>query len=84
MRIDKYLKVARVLKKREIAKELAINNRLFVNGKVVKASYEIKINDIIKIEFGNRIIKIKVLEIRENASKQDALSMYEIVEEGNE
>lgn len=83
MRIDKYLKVARVLKKREIGKELALNNRLFVNDKAVKAAYEVKVGDKIKIEFGNRIIKIRVLDIRENASKQDALSMYEVVEEGN-
>ena len=83
MRIDKYLKVARVLKKREIGKELASNSRLFVNDKAVKAAYEVKIGDKIKIEFGNRIIKIRVLDIRENASKQDALSMYEVVEEAN-
>ena len=81
MRIDKYLKVARILKKRTVAKELALNDRLFVNNRVVKASYEVKIGDEIIIQFGHRTFKIKVLEIKENASKQEALSMYEVVEE---
>lgn len=81
MRIDKYLKVARILKKRTIGKELALNGRLFANGRPIKASYEVKIGDLIEIEFGHRIFTIKVLEVLENASKQDALSMYEVVEE---
>lgn len=81
MRIDKYLKVARILKKRTVGKELAINGRLFANGKPIKASYEVKYGDLIEIQFGHRIFKIRVLDIRENASKQDALSMYEVVEE---
>ena len=81
MRIDKYLKVARILKKRTVGKELALNGRLFANGRPIKASYEVKIGDLIEIEFGHRIFTIKVLEVLENASKQDALSMYEVVEE---
>lgn len=81
MRIDKYLKVARILKKRTVGKELALNSRLFVNNKAVKAAYEVKIGDIIEIQFGHRTFKIRVLDILENASKQDALSMYEVVEE---
>ena len=84
MRIDKYLKVARILKKRTIAKELALNSRLLINDKIAKASSEIKINDIITIEFGHRIFKVRVLDIRENASKQDALAMYEVIEETKE
>ncbi len=81
MRIDKYLKVARILKRRPVAKELALNERLFINDKMAKASSEIKVGDIIKIEFGHRTIKFKVLEVKENASKQEALEMYEVVEE---
>lgn len=81
MRIDKYLKVARILKKRTIGKELAINNRLLINGRLAKASSEIKPNDVITIEFGHRTFKVRVIEIRENASKQDALGMYEVIEE---
>lgn len=81
MRIDKYLKVSRILKKRTVGKELAINERLLINGRVAKASSEVKVGDIITIEFGHRTFKVKVLEIKENASKADALNMYEVVEE---
>lgn len=83
MRIDKYLKVARILKKRTVGKELALNSRLFINDKQVKASHEVKVGDLVEIQFGHRSFKIKVLEVRENASKQDALAMYEVVEETN-
>jgi len=83
MRIDKYLKVARILKKRTVGKELAIENRLYINGKAVKPAHEVKIGDEITIEFGHRSFKIKVLDIKQNASKQEALSLYEVVEEIN-
>ena len=81
MRIDKYLKVARVLKRRAVGKELADNQRLFINGRPAKAAAEVKVNDEIVIAFGHRTIKIRVLEIREQASKQDALAMYEVLAE---
>lgn len=81
MRIDKYLKVARILKKRTVAKELALNERLLINDKVAKASSEVKPLDIVTIVFGHRTFKVRVLEVRENASKQDALGMYEVIEE---
>lgn len=81
MRIDKYLKVSRILKKRTVGKELADNDRLFINGRVAKASSEVKVNDVIKIVFGHREFIVRVLEIKENASKQEALSMYEVIEE---
>lgn len=81
MRIDKYLKVARILKRREVGKQLALNERLFINDRVAKPSSEVKIDDIIKIEFGHREIVIKVLEIRESASKEQAFKMYEVIEE---
>lgn len=81
MRIDKYLKVARILKKRTVGKELALNGRLLINDRVAKASSEVRQGDIITIEFGHRSFKVRVLEVRDNASKQDALSMYEVIEE---
>ena len=81
MRIDKYLKVARILKRRTVAKELALNDRLFINDRTAKASSEVKPGDVITIEFGHRSFRVKVLEIRDNASKQDALGMYEVIEE---
>lgn len=81
MRIDKFLKVARILKKREVGKQLALNQRLFINDRVAKPSSEVKAGDIVKIEFGHREIIIRVLEIRLSASKQDAFKMYEVIEE---
>jgi len=81
MRLDKFLKVARILKRRVIAKELAENDRLFLNDRLAKASSEVKIGDVIKIIFGQRIIVIRVLGISENANKQDACSLYEVIEE---
>ena len=84
MRIDKYLKVARILKKREIGKKLALSERLFINDKAAKPSSEVKIGDIVKIEFGHREITVRVLDVKMTASKQEAFSMYEVIEERNE
>ena len=84
MRIDKYLKTARVLKRREVAKQLALNERLLINDKTAKPSSEVREGDIVKIIFGHREITIKVLEVREHASKQDAFEMYEVLEEKKE
>lgn len=83
MRIDKYLKVSRILKKREVGKQLALNDRLFINGRLAKASSEVEVGDIVKIIFGHREITIRVLDIKEVASKQEAFAMYEVVEENN-
>ena len=80
MRIDKYLKVARVLKRREVGKQLALNERLYINGKLAKPSSEVNVGDVVKIVFGHREMSIKVLEIRASASKQEAFSMYEVIE----
>ena len=84
MRIDKYLKVARILKRRVVGKELAESERLFINGRSAKAASEVKPGDEVLIVFGHREIRIRILEVRMNASKQEALGMYEIIEEKNE
>ena len=81
MRIDKYLKVARVLKRREVGKELALNERLFINEKVAKPSSEVKVGDKVRIIFGNRQISIEVLDVRMSASKEEAFGMYKVIEE---
>ena len=81
MRIDKYLKVARILKKRSIAKQLAEEERLFINNRIAKAASEVKIGDEIRVVFGHRDISIRVLDIKEQISKQEAFSLYEIIEE---
>lgn len=81
MRIDKYLKVSRVIKRRTVAKEVANHERILVNDRAVKASYQVKIGDIITIEFGNKIIKIKVLSLQESTKKVDAVEMFELISE---
>lgn len=81
MRIDKYLKVARILKRRVVAKELAEEGRLFLNKRQAKAGNEVKIGDEITIVFGHREISIRILDIKEQVSKQEALSLYEVIEE---
>ena len=73
MRIDKYLKVARLIKRRSVANEACDQGRITVNGRVVKASYDVKENDIIEIK---RIIKVQVMAIAEHVLKNDASSLY--------
>ena len=81
MRLDKYLKVSRIIKRRTIAKEVADNGRIFINDKVAKSSTKLTIDDIISIHFGNKIVVIKVLELQESTKKEDAKNMFEILEE---
>ena len=84
MRIDKFLKVARILKRRETGKQLALNQRLYINDRPAKAASEVKEGDMIRIVFGHREILVRVLEIRTSASKEQAFGMYEVVEEKKE
>lgn len=79
MRIDKYLKVSRLIKRRAVANEACDQGRITVNGKVVKASYDVKENDIIEIKLGERIIKVRVADIKEHVLKNDACALYEVI-----
>lgn len=79
MRIDKYLKVSRLIKRRAVANEACDQGRITVNGKVVKASYDVKENDIIEITLGERVIKVKVTAIAEHVLKNDASSLYTVI-----
>ena len=81
MRIDKYLKVTRIIKRRTLAKEATEANRILVNDRLVKPSYQLKLNDIITIEFGNKEVKIKVVSLDPLTKKADSSSMYELVSE---
>ncbi len=81
MRIDKYLKVSRIIKRRQVAKELADNDRIFINDKLAKASSEIKIGDEILIVFGNKKITVKVLDLKEQVNKENANLLFEIIKE---
>ena len=81
MRIDKFLKVARVLKRRTAAKELADHHRIVINGKTAKPSTEVKEYDIVEIVFGHRQLTIKILAIAGQTRKGDAGMMYEVLDE---
>ncbi len=81
MRLDKYLKVARVLKRRSVSKELADQERVIVNGRRAKPSTDVKVNDIITVEFGNRELTIKVLDTPKQVSKKEATLVFEVLEE---
>lgn len=81
MRIDKYLKVSRLIKRRTVANEACDGGRISVNGKVVKASYDVKVGDEMEIRFGSRALKIRVTDIREQVGKSDASTLYEVVPE---
>ncbi|HHU06541.1 MAG TPA: RNA-binding S4 domain-containing protein [Clostridiales bacterium] len=76
MRLDKYLKVSRLIKRRTVANEACDNGRVLVNGRPAKASYEVKIGDIIEIQFGQRTLKVEVLAVSEHVLKSDAPAMY--------
>ena len=80
MRLDKYLKVSRVIKRRTLANEVADAGRVLVNGKPAKASYPVKIGDIIEVTFGNRPVKIRVLSDVEQKGKDVAREMFEVIE----
>ena len=76
MRLDKYLKVSRLIKRRTVANEACDAGRVIVNGKAARASYEVKCGDVIEIHFGARDVKVEVLEITETSKKDEAAGMY--------
>ncbi len=80
MRLDKYLKVSRIIKRRTIANEACDAGRVIVNGKPARASYDIKVGDVIEISFGTRGFKAEVLTVAETVKKDDAAAMYKIIE----
>ena len=81
MRLDKYLKVSRILKRRTVANELADNGRVMINGKVAKPSAAVEPGDELEVVFGNRRLKVKVLSLEMNVKKSEASSLYEVLEE---
>ena len=80
MRLDKYLKVSRIIKRRTVAKEACESGRVSINGKVAKPSTNLKEDDIIEIVFGNKVLKAKIINLAEHVRKEDAKNMYEIIE----
>jgi len=80
MRLDKFLKVSRIIKRRTIANEACDNGRVMVNNKIARASYDVKIGDLIEVSFGTRTFKAEVTTLTETVRKEDASLMYRIVE----
>lgn len=81
MRLDKYLKVSRLIKRRTVANEACDAGRVLVNDKVARASYDVKLGDKLEIQLGNRIVKAEVLAINEYANRETASSLYRIISE---
>ncbi len=80
MRLDKYLKVSRIIKRRTVANDACDTEHVCVNGRRAKASYDVKEGDIIEITFGQRTLRLRVLTVKDSVAKADAASMYEILE----
>ncbi len=84
MRVDKYLKVSRLIKRRTVAKEACDLGRIQVNGRVVKAGHELKVGDVLQIELGTRRVRVEILEIREAVFRQEAVNLYRVIEDAGE
>ncbi|KRL94632.1 RNA-binding S4 domain-containing protein [Limosilactobacillus equigenerosi] len=81
MRLDKYLKIARIIKRRPIAKKIADQGRILINDKVAKSSSNVTVGDVLTIQFGNKTLVVKVMQLLESTKKEDAQLMYTILEE---
>ena len=81
MRLDKFLKVSRIIKRMTVSKEISESSRVKVNGKMAKPSTKLKIGDIIEIEFGRSILVVQVKDLKDHVLKDDSTMLYEIIEE---
>lgn len=81
MRIDKFLKVSRIIKRRTVAKELTDNGRALINGRVAKAGSSVKVGDIITLHIGGKDLVFRIKELKETTKKDEALEMYEVIGE---
>ncbi len=79
MRLDKYLKVSRLIKRRTVANEACDGGRVFINDKVAKASTNVKVGDIITIQFGNKEVKVEILDIQETTKKDEAKELFRYI-----
>ena len=84
MRIDKFLKVSRILKRRTVAQEAAKGGRITVSGKVVKPAYDLKVGDVVEIRFGEGSVRFEVLQLKEFTKKEEAQEMYRILSGGEQ
>ena len=79
MRLDKYLKVSRIIKRRTVAQEACSGSRVSVNGKIAKPGADVKVGDVLEITFGEKTVKVRVLSVAETVRKEDAAGMYEVI-----
>jgi ribosomal 50S subunit-recycling heat shock protein len=79
MRLDKYLKVSRLIKRRTVANEACDAGRVLVNGKAARASYDVKPGDVLELQFGQKTVKVRVLNVQDNVGKAEASALYEEV-----
>jgi len=84
LRLDKYLKVSRIIKRRTVAKEACDGGRVTINGKAAKAGAEVKEGDVMEIRFGNRVGRYQITDVREVVRKENAAEMYKVLEESPE
>ena len=84
MRLDKYLKVSRLIKRRTVANDACDADRITVNGRRAKASYDVKVGDLITVTFGTNTLTVRVLDIRETTKKTESVGLYEVVSESDE
>lgn len=80
MRLDKFLKVSRIIKRRTVANEACDTSHVTVNGRAAKASYDVKVGDVISVSFGERVLNIRVLSVKDNVQKANSGTLYEIIE----
>lgn len=81
MRLDKFLKVSRLIKRRTVAKEVADQGRIKINGQVAKSSSLVKVGDHLEVRFGNRLVTVRIKDIQDTSKKHEAAELYEIIEE---
>lgn len=79
MRLDKYLKVSRIIKRRTVANEACDASHIFVNGKRAKASYDVKVGDVIEISFGQKTLRVRVTDVRDTTKKAEAADLFEVL-----
>ncbi len=79
MRLDKFLKVSRIIKRRTVANDACDASHVSVNGKVAKASYDVKVGDVIEVGFGQRVLRVRVTDVRDTVRKEAAADMYEVL-----
>ena len=79
MRLDKFLKVSRIIKRRTVANDACDAGHISVNGKIARASYDVCVGDVIEVAFGERRLSVKVIDVKDNVGKNDAASLYEVI-----